>query len=79
MTEALGRYGQTFSRSLGRFGKEAYYYQAQLQHYKELWQHPDALEAKAMELLQQLPAFRSFMQEHSELAGVFPLGFRADP
>src|SRR5699024_6777155 len=53
------------------FGREAYYYKAKIKNYKELWQHPDTLERKALSLLHKVPAFTDFMKEHSALASLF--------
>jgi len=50
-----------------------YYYKAKIQNYKEIWQHPDQVEAKVVEQLHKVPAFDQFMQEHSMLASLFQL------
>lgn len=73
LAQSLSGYGDLFNRYLGKFGKEAYYYQAQIRNYKEIWQHPDRVEAKALDLLHEVPAFSSFMKAHSMLAGLFRL------
>lgn len=77
LTQALSKYGSLFSKNIGSISKEAYYYKATIENYKELWQHPDQVEAKAMELLNKMPAFTKFMQEHSMIAGLFriPSGY----
>jgi hypothetical protein len=51
--------------------QDVYYYSQQLRQYKEMWDHPDQLEQKALELLNKLPAFQSFMKNNSQLAGLF--------
>ena len=71
LTQALSKYGSLFSKNIGSISKEAYYYKATIENYKELWQHPDQVEAKALELLNKVPAFTKFMQEHSMIAGLF--------
>ena len=53
--------------------KDAYYYSQQVREYKEALNNPDQLEQKALAALNQLPAFQSFMKEHSQLAGLFNL------
>lgn len=77
LTQALSRYGNTFAPYLGSISKQAYYYRAQVANYEELWSHPDQVEAKAMELLNKVPAFTQFMKEHSMIAGLFaiPTGY----
>jgi len=53
--------------------QDAYYYSQQVRQYKEMLNDPDALEQKALSLLNQLPAFQSFMKQNSQLAGLFNL------
>ncbi|MBO9565286.1 MAG: apolipoprotein A1/A4/E family protein [Niastella sp.] len=59
------------------FNKELYYYSQQVQEYRDMLNDPDKLLTKALSLLNKLPAFQSFMQQHSELAGLFsvPAGY----
>jgi len=73
LTQALGQYGDMFNKNLGAISKEAYYYQAQIANYKALWQHPDQLEAKAVGILNKIPAFQAFYKKHSQLASLFNL------
>jgi hypothetical protein len=56
---------------MGDYSKQVYYYSAQLQEYKALLNNPDKMEQKALQLVNQLPAFQDFMKQHSELAGLF--------
>jgi hypothetical protein len=51
----------------------SYYYSQQVRAYKEMLNDPDQLEKKALSLLDQLPAFQSFMKNNSQLAGLFNL------
>ncbi|TAM94738.1 MAG: hypothetical protein EPN39_16715, partial [Chitinophagaceae bacterium] len=39
LTQALSKYGSLFSKNIGSISKEAYYYKATIENYKELWQH----------------------------------------
>lgn len=57
--------------ALQSFNKEAYYYSAQVKEYREVLSDPNKAEQKALTLLNQLPAFRDFMQQHSQLASLF--------
>jgi len=72
LKEQLARY-TGFSKDLQKINKEAYYYGQQLREYKELLKDKKKAEAKAMELLKQVPAYNSFLQKHSQLAGLFNL------
>jgi hypothetical protein len=58
---------------MGDYNKQLYYYSAQVQQYKELLNNPDKMEQKALQLMNQLPAFQDFMKQHSALAGLFSL------
>ncbi len=71
LTQSLSQYGDLFNMNLGNIGKEAYYYQAQIQNYKEIWSQPDKMEATAIELFNKIPAFTVFMQKNSMLASIF--------
>ncbi len=55
------------------FNQEVYYYSQQVRAYKEMLNHPDQLEQKALSLLDQLPSFQQFMKNNSQLAGLFNL------
>jgi hypothetical protein len=55
------------------FNQQVYYYSQQVRAYKEMLNHPDQLEQKALSLLDQLPAFQQFMKNNSQLAGLFNL------
>jgi hypothetical protein len=60
-----------FTKDLQQYNKQAYYYGQQIKEYKELLKDKKKAEAKALELLQQVPAFKTFLQKHSQLAGLF--------
>jgi hypothetical protein len=53
--------------------QEVYYYSQQIRQYKDMWSNPDQLEQKALALLNQLPAFQTFMKNNSQLGGLFNL------
>lgn len=77
LNESLSKYGSLFTKNLGSISKESYYFKTTIENYKELWQHPGQVESKAMELLNTMPAFTKFMQEHSMIASLFriPSGY----
>lgn len=62
-----------FAKDLLKLNKQVYYYQQQLAEYKSLLHDPNKMEVKALEMLNKLPAFQSFMQKNSMLASLFKL------
>jgi hypothetical protein len=73
LTKALSGYGQLFSKNLGKINQEVFYLHAQVQNYKQLWEHPDQAEARALSLLRRTPAFSDFMKKNSMIASLFHL------
>jgi hypothetical protein len=53
--------------------QQSYYYSQQVNEYKEMLNDPDKLEKKALSLLNQVPAFQTFMKNNSQLASLFNL------
>lgn len=60
-------------KELRGFQKQAYYYRAQVQQYKEVWEDPSKLEAKLLGAVQQLPQFKEFFASNSTLGSLFSL------
>lgn len=71
LKEQLQRFG--FTKEFQQFQQQAYYYKQQIQEYKNILEDPSRLQEQAIALLQKLPAFRQFLQEHSQLASLFRL------
>ncbi|MBO9573113.1 MAG: hypothetical protein J7497_13055, partial [Chitinophagaceae bacterium] len=72
--EALAQYTKLpkgLANSYNAYKKEAYYYAAQINEYKDILNNPDKIERKALELLNKIPAFKDFMQKNSFLASLF--------
>lgn len=67
----LDRYG--LSAQLRKYSKQAYYYQQQIEDYKQLLSDRSRLERKALALLQQNEQFAAFFNKHSQLAALFRL------
>jgi hypothetical protein len=65
------------SNTLQGYNKEAYYYAEQVREYRQMLNDPDKMMQTALGQLQRLPAFNSFMQRNSFLAGIFsvPAGY----
>ncbi|HVY76219.1 MAG TPA: hypothetical protein VG890_15425 [Puia sp.] len=59
------------SDTYGSYSKGLYYYSQQVREYREAFNDPGKLLKKALELLNRLPAFSSFMKQNSFLAGLF--------
>jgi hypothetical protein len=58
---------------LKNYNSTAYYYAQQINEYKAAWDHPDQIEQKAIQILNSIPAFQSFMKKNSLLAGLFDI------
>jgi hypothetical protein len=78
--QQLSQYIRQHANVSGLLGKdyqawnqEAYYYGQQVRTYKDMLNDPDKLEKQALAILGKLPAFQSFMQRNSQLAGLFNL------
>lgn len=72
--QALSTYSKLpkgLSKQYSHFSKEVYYYQAQVQEYRNMLNDPSRMEQKSLELLNKLPAFKDFMQKNSMLASLF--------
>lgn len=72
LNEQLASYS-TLGQEFKALNQQAYYYSQQLNEYKELLHDRKRAEAKALAALQQLPAYRNFMTQHSQLAALFNL------
>lgn len=72
LKEQLSQY-TGFSKDLQKMNKEAYYYSEQVKEYKSLLKDKKKAEAKAVELLKKVPAYNTFLQQHSQLASLFNL------
>ncbi|HEY1216413.1 MAG TPA: hypothetical protein VGE93_22550, partial [Bryobacteraceae bacterium] len=59
------------AKPLAGMNRQVYYYSQQLREYKEMWNDPDKLTQRALALVNRLPAFQTFMKDHSMLAGLF--------
>ncbi|MEO5998960.1 MAG: hypothetical protein ABIN89_19475 [Chitinophagaceae bacterium] len=71
LQDQLGIFGLT--KDLQKLRKQVYYYQAQMNEYKEAFENTSQLESKALAILQKTSLFRNFFRQHSQLAGLFRL------
>jgi hypothetical protein len=53
------------------FSRQAVYYQAQISEYKNTLQDPEKIEKLVLATLQKVPAFQKFVQQNSQLSGLF--------
>jgi uncharacterized membrane-anchored protein YhcB (DUF1043 family) len=63
----------TLGKQYQGMSQDLFYYSQTIRQYKELLNNPDALEQKALTLLNQLLDFQSFMKQNSQLANLFNL------
>jgi hypothetical protein len=66
------------SKEMKRFQSRVYYYKQQLDEYRQLWENPQALERKLVDIALKLPAFQNFFGNNSQLGAIFRLP-GADP
>jgi hypothetical protein len=59
-------------KELKQYNKKLYYYQAQIEEYRNLIKEPGKLERKAIDMLSKTKPFQEFMAKHSILASIFP-------
>jgi hypothetical protein len=72
LIEQVGKYAAC-TKQLKVFKEEVYAYSTQIQSYKDMLSDPKKAEAKALEVLKQLPAYNDFIKRNSLLAGLFNL------
>jgi hypothetical protein len=65
----LNQYNLT--QKLAGLNKQVYYYQQSIEQYKTLLQNRDQLAGKVLAEVRNMPAFTSFMQNHSYLSQLF--------
>ncbi|HEY1872561.1 MAG TPA: hypothetical protein VGG71_15970, partial [Chitinophagaceae bacterium] len=53
------------------YNREMFYYSEQVREYREMLNDPDKMEKTALQILNRIPAFTSFMKKNSFLAGLF--------
>jgi hypothetical protein len=71
LKQHLEKFG--LSKEFRKLQREIYYFRAQADEIKRLWEDPSKLEAKLLQLANKIPAFRDFFSKHSALASMFRL------
>jgi hypothetical protein len=69
LTEQLGKFGMT--KDLGKMNEKVYYYKQQVSDWKASVKDPGKMQQKAVTVLSQLPAYKSFISKHSYLSSLF--------
>lgn len=77
LKEKLQQFGMV--KELEKFKREVYYYKAQVEEYKNMFENPSRLEEKVLGLLSETKLFRDFFANHSELASIFRLPGSNEP
>lgn len=77
LTAALANSG--LGKYVKDFNKQVYYYQQQVNEYKEILRDPIKLEQKLLGLLVKVPAFKDFFARFSSLGQMFPPPVQSDP
>ncbi|TXJ28091.1 MAG: hypothetical protein E6Q24_07120 [Chitinophagaceae bacterium] len=71
LKEQLGKLG--LAKELKQLNKQAYYYSAQVNEYKQVLKDHKKAEQKALELLSKTKLFKDFLRKNSQLASLFRL------
>lgn len=77
LSQQLENFGLT--KQLRKFQKHVYYYRAQVDEYKRMFEDPSKLEAKLLQVATAIPAFREFFSRHSMLASMFRMPGTSSP
>ncbi len=59
------------AKEFNKYKKELYYYKAQVEEYRNLLNDPSAMERKALQLINKIPAFKEFFIKNSMIASLF--------
>jgi hypothetical protein len=71
LKDQLGKLG--LAKELKQLNKQAYYYSAQVNEYKQVLKDHKKAEQKAIELLSKTKLFKDFLRKNSQLASLFRL------
>ena len=79
LEEQLNRY--KLGNHLRKCRKQVYYYKAQVEEYRHMFEDPHNVEAKVLQLVSKTAFFKNFFSSHSQLASLFnlPGGQTASP
>jgi hypothetical protein len=77
LKEKLGQLGAT--KAYRKFQQEVYYYKAQVEAYKNIFENPTLLEEKLLSLLSETKFFQNFFANNSALGALFNLPGNSNP
>ncbi len=66
------QFNNTYDKEITALNKEAYYYQAQVDEYRNMLKDPDKLTAKLLSTAREIPLFKDFISRNSWIAQLFP-------
>lgn len=71
LQERLKNFGMV--KEFRQFQEKVYYYRAQVDEYKNIFEQPRKLEATVLQAIKKIPAFKNFFAKHSQLGQLFRL------
>lgn len=60
-------------KQVNKLKKEVYYYQAQIEEYRNVLRNPDAIQKRVLQQIQNQKEFAGFFSQHSQFASLFNL------
>lgn len=60
-------------RGIKNMSKEAYYLGERVNELRTVFNDPSKIESAVISVLREMPAFKEFMRQHAQLAGLFPM------
>ncbi len=60
-------------KELKKYRQQVYYYQQQVEEYRNMLNDPEKLGAEVLKEVTKIPAFANFFQQNSQLAALFPM------
>ncbi|TXJ29068.1 MAG: hypothetical protein E6Q24_05160 [Chitinophagaceae bacterium] len=67
------------AKEFRKYQEKVYYYRAQVDEYKNMFETPGKMEAALLKVANKIPAFSQFFNKHSQLASLFRLPGNDDP
>lgn len=77
LQEQLSNFG--LAKEFKKYQGTLYYYRAQAQEYRNIFNEPKKLEAALLKAANKIPTFRNFFNKHSQLASLFRLPVTDEP
>lgn len=71
LNEQLKNFG--ISKELRKYKEQVYYYRAQIEEYRSIFDQPKKLESTLLRIARSVPSFKNFFNKYSQLASLFRL------